>query len=82
MFDQAGVLRGLDDPEVTEPVFTWYPATTDRYYVKVANTSQSPVTLRIESNPSKELRERPLKEFASVRVQSRPIAWRRRRKAP
>ena len=24
VFDQAGVLRGLDDPEVTEPVFTWY----------------------------------------------------------
>jgi esterase/lipase superfamily enzyme len=69
VFDQAGVLRGLDDPEVTEPVFTWYPATTDRYYVKVANTSGSPVTLRIESNPSKEVRERPLKEYASVRVQ-------------
>src|SRR5262245_54431517 len=69
VFDQAGVLRGLDDPEVTEPVFTWYPAAADRYYVKVVNTSQSPVTLRIESNPSKDVRERSQKEFASVRVQ-------------
>ena len=25
VFDQAGVLRGLDDPEVTEPVFTLVP---------------------------------------------------------
>ncbi len=69
VFDQAGVLRGLDDPEVTEPQFTWYPSVTDRYFVKLVNTNSSPVTIKVESNPSRDVRERPLKEYSSVRVQ-------------
>lgn len=69
VFDQAGVLRGLDDPEVTEPQFTWYPSVTDRYFVKLVNTNSAPVTIKVESNPSRDVRERPLKEYSSVRVQ-------------
>ena len=69
VFDQAGVLRGLDDPETTEPKFTWYPSVTDRYFVKLVNTNSAPVTLRVESSRSRDARERPPKEYASVRVQ-------------
>lgn len=69
VFDQAGVLRGLNDPETAGPEFKWYPPVTDRYFVKLVNTNDAPVTLKLESGRSRDERARQQKEFASVRVQ-------------
>jgi esterase/lipase superfamily enzyme len=66
VFDEAGVLAGLDDPEVASDTFAFQPAAAGRYFVVVLNTNSAPVTVRIES-----LRTRgqgTAKTFATVRV--------------
>jgi esterase/lipase superfamily enzyme len=68
IFDHAGVLSALDDPEMASDRFAWQPPDEGRYFVKAINTNSSPVSLRIVSVPRRALVGRSAREFGTVRI--------------
>lgn len=67
VFDESGVLRGLDDPEIVAGSFSFQPANAGRYFVVVLNTNGFPVTIRLESFQVKG-QSPAAREFAAIRV--------------
>jgi esterase/lipase superfamily enzyme len=67
VFDESGVLTGLDDPEVSSDTFAFQPPAAGRYFVIVLNSNSSPITVRFQTA---EIRGRPpsRRNFATVRV--------------
>lgn len=69
VFNQLGVLSGMDDPEVPSDRFTYQPPAPGRYFVAILNTNSSPVTVRVETFHSPQTRRLPTRSnFATVRV--------------
>jgi esterase/lipase superfamily enzyme len=67
VFDQANVLRAMDDPEVAADVFRFSPHAAGQYTVVVLNTNTSDVAVRIGSIRTRAGRQAAA-DFAVVRV--------------
>jgi esterase/lipase superfamily enzyme len=67
VFNESGVLSGLDDPDTSTDTFTFQPPIAGRYFVVVLNTNSSPVTVHLETLGTKG-QPPAAQNFATVRV--------------